>query len=147
MNESSHPEDPFEVEMRSYDAAIVAALEKFDALAQQISSSSSESAHIFNADESSIDEGSAIDEGHVFSFSEIKADVTAHVFNSLLEDSNFKLEDSDQEDEDSLFDALSDKKRAFVETTYYYTTALLEKIVSFEVKDASEAANHWVGIV
>ena len=141
MNESSHPEDPFEAEMRSYDAAIVAALEKFDALAQQISSSSSESAHIFNADES------AIDEGHASSFSEIKADVTAHVFNSLLEDSNFKLEDSDQEDEHSLFDALSEAKADVASNTYFYMTSFLEKIISFEVKNASKAANHWVGLV
>ncbi|MCX6957523.1 MAG: hypothetical protein NT164_03180 [Verrucomicrobiae bacterium] len=52
-----------------------------------------------------------------------------------------------QEDNESLFESLSDAKGTVVANTYYYTTALLEKIVSFETENPDKASRHWEELV
>ncbi|MBX9577210.1 MAG: hypothetical protein K2W97_01890 [Chthoniobacterales bacterium] len=177
LNESSHPEDPFEAQMQSYDEAIVAALEKFNALAQQISSSLFVAHNVFDANRSAIEidpnssfsqpqaafianvfnsssedselrhELSAIEENKSSSLGKIKAAVTAHLFLSQDEESNLDFENSDQENEATLFNSLSDAKADVASSTYFYTTSLLGKIISSEVTNPSDAANHWADLV
>ena len=141
LSDETHLDDSFENQIKSYDDAITEASEKFYILVEKIRPSSTP------ADDAFVGSVSPIKAGNNSSFTQIREDVTANFSSSRFGDSILPPEAFNQEDNESLFESLSDAKGTVLANTYYYTTALLEKIVSFETENPDKASSHWEELV
>ncbi|MBM3856851.1 MAG: hypothetical protein FJ390_02675 [Verrucomicrobia bacterium] len=139
----SEASNSFQAQMDSYAEKIQSASNEFWSLARQIKNPPSLAHTPFIEDQSPSEE----EDDSFFSPAIANPASTALGIFSPFRNDNLDLDDSNEETASPQFHTLTNAKNNVVANTYWYTTELLEKIISSETENPSNAAAYWEDLV